>query len=75
MKIHLSKGKPLFIFSRIEFDKQDLLILFALLIVVLALALITHFIGLNGVYALIPGLLVASIVFRNILIAKGKIKK
>ena len=75
MLIKLSKGKPLFRFSGVDFDKQDLLIVTILVVIIVGLSLATYSVGLNGMYVIIPSLFVASIVFRNVLIAKGKVQK
>ena len=68
MKLKLNKGKTLVSIGPMDLDSQDLRILATLVLLNLMLAL------LFGSYTLF-GLILVGIIFRNILITKGQLKR
>ena len=73
-KLKLTNSETLLKIGSMELDKQDILILFGLIICVLVLAVVIDLIGFSGTYAFVTGLFLEGIIFRNALIPKGHIK-
>lgn len=68
MKYQLTKGKTVFKLGKVDFDVQDIFILIVIMSVAFLIALFTGTSGLGG------SAIIGSIVYRNVLKAKGRIK-